>query len=73
MNELTVYLPHVEEVFVKVILPNKLLIVSSIHRPPNTNFHDFRAYIENNIYSINRCETDLLICGHFNLDLLKKK
>ena len=71
LNELTVSLPHVELVFVKVTLPNKLLIVSSIYRPPNTNFHDFRAYIENNISSINRCETDLLICGDFNLDQLK--
>ena len=71
MSELTVNLPHVEAVFAKVVLPNKLLIVSSIYRPPNTNFHDFRAYIENNISSINRCETDLIICGDFNLDLLK--
>ena len=71
MNELTVNLPHVEAGFVKVTLPNKLLKVSSIYTPPNTNFHDFRAYIENNISSINRCENELIICGDFNLDLLK--
>ena len=72
MSELTVNSPHVEAVFVKVTLPNILLIVSSIYRPPNSNLHDFRAYIENNISSINWCETDLSTCEDFNLDLLKK-
>ena len=43
MSELTVNLPHVEAVFAKVVLPNKLLIVSCFYRPPNTSFHDFRA------------------------------
>ena len=65
MTELTVNSPHFETDFVKVTLPNKLLIISSIYRPKNTKFNDFRAYIENNKPSINRCEIDLVICGDF--------
>ena len=71
MTEVTVNLPHIDVVFVKVTLPNKLLIIPSIYRPPNANFNDFRAHTENNIPSINRCENDLIICGDFNFDLLK--
>ena len=71
MTNLTVNLPHIEAVLAKVNLPNKTIIVSSIYRPPNTNFNDFKAYIYKSLLSLSRNETDLIICGDFNLDLLK--
>ena len=71
MIELTVNLPHFEAVFVKVNLPNKFLMISSIYRPPITNLIDFKAHIGNNMLSTNRCETYHIIRGNFNLDLLK--
>ena len=71
MTNLTVNLPHIEAVFAKVTLPNKTIIVSSIYRPPNTNFNDFKTYIDNSLLSLSRNEADLIICGDFNLDLLK--
>ena len=41
INELTVKLPLVEACFVEVDLPNKKLLISSVLRPPNSNFNDF--------------------------------
>ena len=71
MTNLTVNLPHIEAVFVKVTLPNKTIIASSIYRPSNTNFNEFETYIDNSLLYVSRHESDIIICGDFNLDLLK--
>ena len=52
MTNLTADLPHIEAVFVKVILPNKTVILSSIYRPPNTIFNDFKTQIDNILSSV---------------------
>ena len=71
MTNLTVNLLHIEAVFVKVTLPNKTIIVSSIYKPPNTKFDDFKTCMNKSLLSLSQNETDIIICGDFNLDLLK--
>ena len=58
-------------VFVKVNLRNKLLIILSIYKRPITKLIDFKAHIGKNMLSISRCKNYPIICGDFNLDLLK--
>ena len=60
---LTVNLPHIESVTVKVSLQNKKTIVSTIYRPPDSNFDLFHTFIEN-IFSVREHLTsDHIICG----------
>ena len=71
MTNLTVSLLHVKAVFVKVTLPSKTIFVTSIDRPPNTNFDDFKTYIDNILLSLSRNECPLIICSDFYMDQLK--
>ena len=71
MTNLTVNLPHIEAVFVRVTLPNKTVIVSSIYRSPNTKFGEFRTYIGISLLPVNWYASDIIICGGFNWDLLR--
>ena len=63
ITNLTVSLHHIEAAFIKVTLLNKTIILPSIYRPPNTNFNDFKTYINNRLQLVSRHETDLIICG----------
>ena len=72
MTNLTVNLPHIDAVFVKVTLPNITVNVSSIYRTPSSNFNVFKTYIDNNPLSLSRNESVHIICGNFISDILKR-
>ena len=63
-------LPHIESVTVKISLQNKKIIVSTIHRPPNSDFDLFHTFIENYFPVREYLNSDHIICRDFNLKLL---
>ena len=67
---LTVSLAHIETVTVKISLQNKKTIVSTIYRPPNSNFELFHTFNENNFTVKEYLTSDHIICGDFNFNLL---
>ena len=70
ISPLTLNLPHIESVTVKISFQNKKTLVSTIYRPPNSNFDLFHTFIENNFPVREHLTSDNIICGDFNLNLL---
>ena len=55
---------------------NKSIIIGNIHRPPRENLEKYNTFIEElNILlsSCDRSNHEIVICGDFNRDLLKKR
>ena len=71
ISELTVNETFVETVFAQISLQNKNLIVGCCYRPPNSEIIPFQSFIENKISSIASGSADIVLCGDFNLDMLK--
>ena len=71
LKRVTVNESYIESVFFfKVVHLNKQAVVGSIYRPPNTDFHSL-IYIFFNLPSVISVSSDTIICGDFDIDLLK--
>ena len=62
-------LAHIECIFAKVSHSGGNLIVGSCYRPPSSNVNDFINEI-NNIFSQNTSNSDYILCGDYNLNLM---
>ena len=68
--KLTTNLSFIEIVTVKIKFFNKHFVVSSIYRPPKTNFELFNTFIGDAFTSDSLQNCDKIICGDFNLNLM---
>jgi Endonuclease-reverse transcriptase len=64
--------PHIECVFIEIVLPNvKTIIIGCIYRPPNSDVAEFNSDLDLILTMIKIKKDQLLIVtGDFNLDLL---
>lgn len=63
-----------ECVGVKLKTENETICVICIYRAPDTNLNDFFLHFENNLNLISKrliSSTKLVVCGDFNIDLLR--
>ena len=60
-----------ESVVVKITHKNKSLIVSTVYRPPNSYFDLFHSFAESYFSARGYSNSDHIICGDFNLNLIK--
>ena len=69
--DITLNSDHLECIFANLSYGDKTIVVGSCYRPPNiTNYHVFISDLSSKLSVIGtNCST--LICGDFNLDLLK--
>ena len=61
-------------IFLEIELENRKLIVGNIYRPPRNlieNYSTFCDELNDVLSAFNRCRHEVIICGDFNLDLLK--
>ena len=72
LHEFSCNLDHIEIVFADVIQNNKHFIIGSCYRPPSqSNYSNFISSFFQKVSFLNSQSDDLIICGDFNLDLLK--
>ena len=58
--------------FIKVLLPNDThFILGNIYRPPRDNIENYTCFMEEFESVIKQFTGDVIICGDFNIDLLK--
>ena len=61
-----------ESVFIEIdITTHKKLVVAVIYRHPNKPYHEFQDHIMQKLNKLNHENKDYLICGDFNINLLK--
>ena len=61
-----------EDIWIDInINNNKNIIIGVVYRHPNSNLHAFKTKFENTIEILNQNKTEYLICGDFNINLLK--
>ena len=61
-----------ESVFTEIdITTHKKLVVAVIYRHPNKPYHEFQDHIMQTLNKLNHENKDYLICGDFNINLLK--
>ena len=70
MQSVTVNESYIKSVFLKVAHLNRETIVGLIYRPPNTDFH-YLIYFFVNLPSLISVSSDAIICGKFNIDIMK--
>ena len=70
ISSVTVNLPYIESVAVKITHQNKTIIVSEVYRPPNRDFDWFHSFVENKVPIRKYSTSDHTVCEDFNLNLL---
>ena len=62
-----------EDIWVDINLNNKEnLTIGVVYKHPNTNLHAFKSTFENTLEILTQNKANHIICGDFNIDLLKQ-
>ena len=70
IHELTSNTEHIESVFINISCSDKKILIGTIYRPPNSNTDNFCNFFSANLMPQITNNTNITICGDFNLDLL---
>ena len=57
--------------FFQITSNTKTFIIDSCYRPPNGDYNFFQSFIDENLRQIISNNMDIILCGDFNLNLLK--
>ena len=69
-NDLNLMNDSIETVFIKASKADKTIVVGSCYRPPNSSVDTFLANLTEKLHSVNLTQTNFILCGDFNLNLL---
>ena len=73
VKELTMTSTDIESIFIEITNTNQPLYFGAIYRPPSGNMKIFHQQLERifNILSTNNANKNSIVCGDFNINLLK--
>ena len=70
-NDLSVFTPYLEMLFIEINLLNKVYLIGVAYRVPNTNFNQFNGKI-NAILEPLKNKYNIILMGDFNICLMKE-
>ena len=65
--------PHIESLFLDIYQPEakKSFILGTVYKPPAANCNEFTNVLCNIVSGLSLRDSEVLLCGDFNIDLLK--
>ena len=69
--EITLNESYIESVFIQSCRLNKKFLIGCCYRPPSGDLEQFQEFIDNKLNNLSSESNDLIVCGDFNLDMLK--
>ena len=71
LSHISVSLPFIESLFLKICYESKQLTIGTIYKPPSVNYSVFTDCLQDFVMQINDINrNDLFLCGDFNFNLL---
>ena len=61
-----------ENLWIEINCQDKKTVLGVIYRHPRYNYSDFQSKFKETIFNLNRSNKPFIICGDFNIDLLKE-
>ena len=59
----------IEQIWLKTKISNKVLIIGTVYRPPNTNSQEFFSYLEDTLVDLYTSFDSILLMGDFNINM----
>ena len=71
LSHISVSLPNIESLFLKIFCESKQTTVGTIYKPPSATYIEFTDSLENLVLQVTRDKlSETILCGDFNLNLL---